>query len=129
MSFCLCRRTERSITTLAQWLVCQFSTNRIAVLTLNSIGVRGFADPNVQVNPDGTTAFSQLVTANMSKKAEHLTPWYLNYLGGDWLEATQCMVAGSNAWVATHEAYNGGLNNKWATWSVTILSRAQKTAC
>ena len=65
------------------------------------IGVRGFADPNVQVNPDGRTVWQQLVSNNMSEKAEHLTPWYLNYLGGDWLEATQCMVAGSNAWTAT----------------------------
>jgi phospholipase C len=79
-------------------------------------GVRGFADPNVQVNADGKSVFQQIVTANMSKKAEYLTPWYLNYLGGEWLKATQCMVSGSNSWVATHESYNGGLNNKWATW-------------
>lgn len=39
----------------------------------------------------------------------------LNYLGGDWPNATACMYAGSNSWQAMHAAYNGGLTNQWAT--------------
>jgi len=61
-------------------------------------GVRGFADPNVQVNPDNRTTFQQLVSSSQSTKANQLTPWYLNYLGGSWDNATQCMGAGSNSW-------------------------------
>lgn len=54
-------------------------------------GIRGFADPNVQVN-DGTPVFYQN-TGNLSTKTTDLLPWYLNYLGGTWDEATQCMEA------------------------------------
>lgn len=78
-------------------------------------GVRGFADPNVQVNPDGKTTFQQLVTPSMTNNTDVLKPWYINYLGGDWLQATQCIGAGSNSWQATHTAYNGGLTNQWAS--------------
>lgn len=54
-------------------------------------GVRGFKDPNVQVN-DGKPVWYQ-GTGNLSTKATDLLPWYLNYLGGDWKESTQCMEA------------------------------------
>ncbi|KUJ20808.1 PLC-E protein [Mollisia scopiformis] len=77
-------------------------------------GVRGFADPNVQVNPDGKTTFQQLVTPALTNASDILQPWYINYLGGDWLEATQCIGAGSNSWQAMHAAYNDGLTNQWA---------------
>ncbi|KHN99838.1 Phosphoesterase [Metarhizium album ARSEF 1941] len=59
-------------------------------------GVRGFGDPNVQNDVD------------------ILKPWHINYLGGEWLDATQCMGAGDNGWVAMHSAYSGGLGNNWA---------------
>ena len=52
-------------------------------------GVRGFKDPNVQVNGE-TSVYYQMV-GNLSTKAEHLLPWHLNYLGGSWDNATQCM--------------------------------------
>ncbi|TVY34992.1 Non-hemolytic phospholipase C, partial [Lachnellula cervina] len=77
-------------------------------------GVRGFADPNVQVNPDGRTTFQQPVTKQQTNKADQLTPWYINYLGGEWLDATQCMGAGDWGWEHMHAAYNGGLTNQWA---------------
>ena len=51
--------------------------------------------------------------ASQSKEAETLKPWYLNYMGGDWVNRTQCSSAGSNSWQAMHSAYNGGLNNRW----------------
>ncbi|KAF4989206.1 hypothetical protein FGRMN_9263 [Fusarium graminum] len=77
-------------------------------------GVRGFADPNVQVN-DGVAVWKQQVTPNQSKDTDYITPWYLNYLGGTWPEATQCMSAGSNGWDANQAAWNHGANNHWAT--------------
>ena len=77
-------------------------------------GVRGFKDPNAQVNPGNKTVFYQSVNGSLSNATDHLLPWYLNYLGGDWNEATQCMEAGSNSWQENQDALNGGLNNRWA---------------
>lgn len=54
-------------------------------------GVRGFKDPNVQVN-SGTAVWHQGV-GNLTTKASSLLPWDLNYLGGTWEQATQCMEA------------------------------------
>ncbi|KAK0386804.1 hypothetical protein NLU13_6640 [Sarocladium strictum] len=76
-------------------------------------GVRGFADPNVQVN-DGVPVWKQPVTPSQSTSPNYLSPWYLNYLGGSWVDATQCITAGSNGWTANHAAWNNGLNNHWA---------------
>lgn len=73
-------------------------------------GVRGFSDPNVQVNADGLSVWTQPVNATT-----YLNPWYINYLGGNWLNATQCMAAGSNSWQENQLALNHGLNNAWAT--------------
>ncbi|KAK3940216.1 putative phospholipase [Diplogelasinospora grovesii] len=71
-------------------------------------GVRGFSDPNVQTNSE-TPVWQQPVNAST-----YLNPWYLNYLGGDWLNATQCMSAGSNGWTENQLAYDHGLNDHWA---------------
>lgn len=77
-------------------------------------GVRGFSDPNVQVNT-GKPVWEQDVNSVLTTSASYLLPWYLNYQGGTWLEATQCMAAGDNGWQDNHAALNGGLNNHWAT--------------
>lgn len=77
-------------------------------------GVRGFSDPNVQVN-DGKPVWQQEVNPTLVSNTSYLLPWYLNYLGGTFPEATQCMVAGSNGWQENHAALNGGLNNHWVT--------------
>ncbi|KAF2103100.1 putative non-hemolytic phospholipase C precursor [Rhizodiscina lignyota] len=80
-------------------------------------GVRGFADPNVQVNPDGHNTFEQLVNSTLTNRTDvsYLTPWYANYLGGNWSEATPCVLnGGDNSWQAVHRAYDGGLNDEWA---------------
>lgn len=78
-------------------------------------GVRGFSDPNVQVNLEGPI-WQQAVDASLTNSsASYLLPWYLNYQGGDAFEATQCMEAGDNGWSSNHAALNGGLNNHWAT--------------
>ncbi|KAK4574546.1 hypothetical protein LTR86_001387 [Recurvomyces mirabilis] len=75
-------------------------------------GVRGFKDPNVQVN-NGKPVWYQTVNQTVSNGSDYLLPWYLNYLGGSWNQATQCMSAGSNGWDANHAALNGGLNDNW----------------
>nr|POE72047.1 non-hemolytic phospholipase c [Quercus suber] len=95
-------------------------------------GVRGFADPNVQVNPDGRSTFQQKVDKTLSAATDTLYPWYLNYLGGTWSQATQCMEAGSNGWDANHDALNNDLNDNWpignTPWSIGHFTRAELPA-
>ncbi|KAK5112598.1 hypothetical protein LTR62_003912 [Meristemomyces frigidus] len=91
-------------------------------------GVRGFEDPNVQIN-NGTPVWCQNVNASVSEGATHLLPWYLNYLGGSWDQATQCMSGGSNGWQENHGALNGDLNNNWpianTPWSLGYFTRKE----
>ncbi|KAG5992829.1 hypothetical protein E4U43_003660 [Claviceps pusilla] len=75
-------------------------------------GVRGFGDPNVQINPDGRSTFEQPI--QRQNGVDVLKPWHINYLGGEWSSATQCMGAGDNGWGTMHSTYNGGLGNNWA---------------
>ncbi|OJJ34830.1 hypothetical protein ASPWEDRAFT_51087 [Aspergillus wentii DTO 134E9] len=90
-------------------------------------GVRGFNDPNVQVNPDGLPVWHQLVDPKVSDKAQTLLPWYLGYQGGNSTEAIQCMAAGSNGYQENQAAINHGLNNHWVmnntAWSWGYLKR------
>lgn len=65
-------------------------------------GVRGFSDPNVQVN-NGTPVWYQVVNGSLSNATDTLLPFYLNYQGGSWEEATQCMEAGDNGWDSNHD--------------------------
>jgi phospholipase C len=53
-------------------------------------GVRGFSDPNVKVNSGDTPVWEQAIDPSITD-ADYLLPWYLNYQGGDFLNATQCM--------------------------------------
>ncbi|KAJ5614642.1 phosphoesterase family-domain-containing protein [Penicillium herquei] len=76
-------------------------------------GVRGFSDPNVQVNGN-ESVWHQVVDPGMSNKTNNLLPWYLGYEGGDSLDAIQCMTAGDNGYQDNQAAYNHGLNNHWA---------------
>ncbi|OAA53342.1 Phosphoesterase [Cordyceps fumosorosea ARSEF 2679] len=75
-------------------------------------GVRGFGDPNVQVNPDGHTVFEQQMS-KAKNGTKTLKPWHINYLGGEWKQSTQCMGGGDNGWDTMHNAYNDGLGDKW----------------
>lgn len=34
-------------------------------------------------------------------------------MGGDWPNRTQCLNPGSNEWLPTQTAFNGGLNDQW----------------
>ncbi|GJN69914.1 non-hemolytic phospholipase C precursor [Purpureocillium lilacinum] len=89
-------------------------------------GVRGFGDPNVQVNNDGRTVFEQPIP-EAKNGVDILKPWHINYLGGEWKQATQCMAAGDNGWGAMHSAYNSGLGNNWVradgAWSLGYFKR------
>ena len=90
-------------------------------------GVRGFNDPNVQMNGN-KPVWNQAVDSSLTTSASYLNPWYLNYLGGSWPDATQCMVAGSNGYTENHAAYNLGTNDHWALnntpWSVGYYKKA-----
>ncbi|RAL05427.1 nonhemolytic phospholipases C family protein [Aspergillus ibericus CBS 121593] len=77
-------------------------------------GVRGFNDPNVQVNPDGLPVWYQQVDPDMSNDTTTLLPWYLGYQGGNSTDAIQCMAAGNNGYEESQASLNGGLNNHWA---------------
>ncbi|GMF76370.1 unnamed protein product [Aspergillus oryzae] len=63
----------------------------------------------------------------MSENATTLLPWYLGYKGGDWNDAIQCMVAGSNGYEDNQASLNHDLNNNWARnntpWSWGYLKR------
>lgn len=89
-------------------------------------GTRGFNDANLQMN-DGVPVWNQVVTPAMSPNAKYVKPWYINYLGGDWVDATQCMYGGSNGWYNNHAAWNHGLNDHWAAnntpWSIGFYKR------
>lgn len=88
-------------------------------------GVRGFKDPNVQLNKGKAVWYQGL--GNLSTKATHLLPWHLNYLGGPWNHATQCMEAGSNGWDDNHAALNKDQNDNWPVgntpWSWAHFTR------
>ncbi len=49
-----------------------------------------------------------------------LSPWYINYQSGSWVEATQCTGAGSNGWQANHAALDGGFNDLWVVNNTAI---------
>jgi phospholipase C len=58
----------------------------------------------------------------VTKQAEWLLPYWLNYEGGeDSWNKSQCLCAGPNNWIPTHQSVNGGasnnepgINNAWA---------------
>lgn len=60
------------------------------------------------------TRQNRQVDPEISQDAKTLLPWYLGYLGGDTLDAIQCLTAGDNSYYANQAAYNYGLNNNWA---------------
>ncbi|KAF9061722.1 phosphoesterase family-domain-containing protein [Rhodocollybia butyracea] len=73
-------------------------------------GVRGFKDPNVQINSDGRSVFFQQVNSILSNKTDFLLPWYISAAGGEFINGTQCMDGGSNGWGENHAALAFGNN-------------------
>lgn len=49
----------------------------------------------------------------MTNETDYLLPYWLNYMGDDWPNRTQCLNPGSNEWLPTQTAFNGGLNDQW----------------
>ncbi|UNI19383.1 Phospholipase C [Purpureocillium takamizusanense] len=77
-------------------------------------GTRNFGDPNVRTN-EGVPVWKQKIKTPKNGVTS-MTPWHINYLGGDWPEATQCMGGGSNGWEAMHGAWNSGKGDGWALY-------------
>ncbi|CAN6674784.1 hypothetical protein TRVA0_065S00298 [Trichomonascus vanleenenianus] len=75
-------------------------------------GVRGFRDPNVQVNADGVSVFYQ--KSDRQNASEYLLPFHLS-ADPSYIESNQCIIAGSNDWTANHNAWNWGELNQWVT--------------
>ncbi|KIK60377.1 hypothetical protein GYMLUDRAFT_97114 [Collybiopsis luxurians FD-317 M1] len=76
-------------------------------------GVRGFKDPNVQIDTDGRSVFFQQVNPFLSNDTDFLLPWYIAAEGGEFINGTQCMVGGSNGWAENHAALASGRNDLW----------------
>ncbi|GJN83034.1 hypothetical protein PLIIFM63780_006580 [Purpureocillium lilacinum] len=89
-------------------------------------GVRGFKDANLQMNGN-VPVWKQKTSPALTTETDYVNPWYLNYLGGSWPEATQCMSAGSNGWYENHAAWNFGSNDHWAMnntpWSIGFYKK------
>lgn len=78
-------------------------------------GVRGFADPNVQINPANNLSIWYQPVSTLTTKADYLLPYWLNYENTEeGHNKSQCLCAGANNWVPTHNAMNKGANDQWA---------------
>ncbi|ERT01358.1 hypothetical protein HMPREF1624_02603 [Sporothrix schenckii ATCC 58251] len=78
-------------------------------------GVRGFADPNVQINPTNNLPIWYQPVSTLTDKAEYLLPYWLNYENTEeGYNKSQCLCAGANNWIPTHQAMNHGANDQWA---------------
>lgn len=52
---------------------------------------------------------------DLTNETDYLLPYWLNYLGGEEnYNKSQCLCAGANNWIPTHQSFNDGLNNMWA---------------
>ncbi|KAF8576244.1 non-hemolytic phospholipase C precursor [Ramaria rubella] len=76
-------------------------------------GVRGFADPNINIASNGLPSWFQVVDDTLTNDTHFLAPFYINAAGGNLTTASQCMVSGSNGWPLNHLALDGGNNNQW----------------
>jgi phospholipase C len=53
--------------------------------------------------------------SGLTTEAEYLLPYPLSYLGGEEnRNKTQCLCAGANNWIPTHQAMNNGAFDMWA---------------
>lgn len=87
-------------------------------------GVRGFADPNYQINSDGVSVFEQsyqtsirslqVVSGHDSSNSQTpLSPWPASYQDSDTNATSQCIVGGYDGWTPSHTSWNNGANNNW----------------
>ncbi|CAK7217215.1 hypothetical protein SCUCBS95973_003070 [Sporothrix curviconia] len=78
-------------------------------------GIRGFADPNVQINPSNNLPIWYQPVSSLTDEAEYLLPYWLNYENTEeGYNKSQCLCAGANNWIPTHQAMNYGANDQWA---------------
>ncbi|OAA57415.1 non-hemolytic phospholipase c [Niveomyces insectorum RCEF 264] len=79
-------------------------------------GVRGFADPNVQMNGNRSVWYQDVT--GLTDKADYLLPYWLNYEQSEEnYNKSQCLCAGANNWIPTQQAMNNGLNNMWPKYA------------
>ncbi|KAK9450186.1 phosphoesterase family-domain-containing protein [Limtongia smithiae] len=74
-------------------------------------GVRGFKDPNVQINSNNLSIWYQPTD---STEAEYLLPFYLG-ANASYKAGIQCADGGSNDWTENHDSWNWGAMNGWVT--------------
>ena len=100
-----------SASTMAPWRACA----TLPTPTCKSIQItRPHSSSTSHPSSPGLTLAHSLRPITPTNGVSTLKPWYINYLGGEWNDATQCMGAGDNGWGTMHSAYNGGLANNWA---------------
>lgn len=68
-------------------------------------GVRGFNDPNVNINAP---------LSPLSDNGGTMSHWYLNYDGDGSNMLSQCISNVNPSWQDNRKSYNYGLNNMWA---------------
>ncbi|KAJ6779932.1 hypothetical protein PWT90_05353 [Aphanocladium album] len=68
-------------------------------------GVRGFSDPNVNINP---------LLSPLSDNGATMSHWYLNYDGDGNNLLSHCIDTVNPSWQDNRNSYNHGLNNMWA---------------
>jgi len=73
-----------------------------------------------------TDKCNRKVNDGLSTEATSLLPFYINYLGSNWTEASQCASGGSNSWFNNHLALNGDLNDQWAWTTLPCPGRTSK---
>lgn len=88
-------------------------------------GVRGFADPNVGIQPNGLNLYYQpdSKSTDIVNGTKYLLPFQIQGARAG------CTPGGSNHWIQNHAALNGGLNNNWpdgnSPRSLGYLNRTQ----
>jgi hypothetical protein len=48
----------------------------------------------------------------LNEEVTQLTPWHINYLGGEWHKATQCYGGGDNSWARSSDPINIACSNQ-----------------
>ncbi|KUJ11580.1 uncharacterized protein LY89DRAFT_739008 [Mollisia scopiformis] len=65
-------------------------------------GVKGIVTPG-QSSTEGVPAGSSIL------------PWPASYLGGNWTDVAQCMIGGYDGWSQSHQVWDNGANDDWAS--------------
>ena len=119
----ICGTSLTSTSTMEPWLVSVVSLLPMSSSTLQRISLpfssRHFVSNFVVYS--FKVFVNRKVNSGLSTMATSLLPFYINYLGGNWTAASQCVSGGSNSWLNNQLALNGDLNDQWA-WDNTAMS-------